>query len=78
MGIWGKRSRNEHPEQPCLWRIGYRAGVIELSERGLLRYGSGKGFGPVDESEIFQPPTTSERLESWSAEAPCLKNRAPS
>lgn len=34
MGIWGKRSWNEHPVHCCLLWIVYRAVVIELSEQG--------------------------------------------
>lgn len=34
MGIWGKRSWNEHPVHRCLLWIVYRAVVIELSEQG--------------------------------------------
>ena len=33
MGIWGKRSWNEHPVHRCLLWIVYRAVVIELSEQ---------------------------------------------
>lgn len=34
MGIWGKRSWNEHPVHRCLLWIVYRSVVIELSEQG--------------------------------------------
>lgn len=62
MGIWGKRSWNEHPAHRCLLWIVYRSVVIELSERGpspicaLLRV-----FWPVSVSLKY---STSESLES--------------
>lgn len=34
IGIWGKRSWNEHPVHCCLLWIVYRPVVIELSKRG--------------------------------------------